>query len=233
MNYIPDYTFELRQINGDPNHGGRYNLIQQLPDRMQPYLTRQLSAADNISLNLPLNSNAAQTILTIKSDLEIWWYGKDMQLKQVFVIIQKERYKDYGATSMTGGSNRLGSGSGVNLNISADGPEQYLTRYITNNYSVTQRLVSDIIDDICVEIWQDGLIASAYVDPSLDMLIDIDISWENIQTAINNIISQVGGYMQVQFNPNNPAQRVLNLLPLPSGVAQPTDIGTTPPVLPQ
>jgi len=73
----------------------------------------------------------------------------------------------------------------------------------------------------------------AYVDPSLDMLIDIDISWENIQTAINNIISQVGGYMQVQFNPNNPAQRVLNLLPLPSGVAQPTDIGTTSPVLPQ
>jgi len=233
MDYVPDYTFELRQRNGDPNHGGSYNFIQQLPDRMQPYLTRQLGTADNIAFNLPLESQAAQYIINTPSDLEIWWYGRDMKLKQVFVIVQKERCKDYGATSMTGGSARLGSGSGANLLISADGPEQYLTRYITNNYSVTQRLASDIINDICVEIWQDGLIASAYVDPSLDMLIDIDISWENIQTAINNIISQVGGYLQVQFNPNNPAQRVLNLLPLPSGVAQPTDIGTTPPVLPQ
>ena len=229
MDYVPDYTFELRQRNTS----GGYDLVQQLPDRMQPYLTRQLGTADNIAFNLPLESRAAQYIINTPSDLEIWWYGRDMKLKQVFVIVQKERYKDYGATSMTGGSDRLGSGSGANLLISADGPEQYLTRYITNNYSVTQRLVSDIIDDICVEIWQDGLIALAYVDPSLDMLIDIDISWENIQTAINNIISQVGGYMQVQFNPNNPAQRVLNLLPLPSGVAQPTDIGTTSPVLPQ
>jgi hypothetical protein len=230
MDYVPDYTFELRQRNTS----GGYDLVQQLPDRMQPYLTRQLGTADNIAFNLPLESQAAQYIINTPSDLEIWWYGRDMKLKQVFVIVQKERYKDYGATSMTGGSARLGSGSGANLLISSDGPEHYLTRYYTQDYSVTQRLVSDIVDDLCVELWHDGLISAAYVDPSLDQFIDIDVSNENIFAAVGNIINQLPpSYMQVLFNPSNPTERTLYLLPMPDSIPTPKGIGTTSAVIPQ
>ena len=120
MTYIPDYSFEIRQ-----KAGKTYNFCYRLDERMQPYLSRQLGAADNLTLNLPLNSEPAQFIINTKSDLELWHWGRDKKLKQVYVIVQKERYKDFGSTSMTGGSGRLGSGSGVNLLISADGPEHY------------------------------------------------------------------------------------------------------------
>ena len=200
---------------------------------MQPYLTTQIGAADTLSLNLPLDDPMAQKILSTTGDIEIWFYGRDQQLKQVFVLISRERYKDYGATSMTGGSGRLGSGSGKNLLITGDGPEHYLTRYITQNYSVTQRNTVDILNDITAGIKSDGYIGMVSVDPSLNMPLDIDLSWENIQTAVNNIISQVGGYMYIDIDRASPTWRVLYLAPLPGAVSQPINIGITSPVLPQ
>jgi hypothetical protein len=200
---------------------------------MQPYLTSQIGAADSISVNLPLNDPMAQKIRSTVGDIEIWFYGRDMKLKQVFVLVSKERYKDYGATSMTGGSARLGSGSGVNLLITGDGPEQYLTRYITQNYSVNQRNTVDILNDITTEIRSDGYLIACLVDDSLNMPLDIDLSWENIQTAVGNLINQVGGYMYIDFYNGDPTQRVLNIVPLPGDLAQPINVGTTSPVLPQ
>ena len=200
---------------------------------MQPYLTTQIGAADTLSLNLPLDDPMAQKILSTTGDIEIWFYGRDQQLKQIFVIISTEQYKDYGATSMTGGSGRLGSGSGNNLLITADGPEQYLTRYITQDYSVTQRMTSDIINDICTEIISDGYIGAVSIDPSLNMPLDIDLSWENIQTAVKNVINQTGGYMFVAFDEAAPVWRVLYLMPLPGDIAEPKNIGTSSAVLPQ
>ena len=92
-------------------------------------------------------------------------------------------------------------------------------------------MASGILDDICVEPWHDGIVSRAIVDPSLDQMIDIDLSWENVQTAVGNIIAQIGGYMSLLVDKDNPAWRVLNILPILG--AQPTDAGTASPVLPQ
>jgi hypothetical protein len=91
----------------------------------------------------------------------------------------------------------------------------------------------DILNDITAEIRADGIIYYCNVDPSLNLLLDIDLSWENLQTAVQNILNQTGGYMKVQMEYGDPLHRDLNLLPIPGQLPQPTDTGTTSAVLPQ
>jgi len=238
---ISDYTFELHSWNwtnkSTDNPFGTAEYLGTLDKRTVPYLSRELGLADSLTFNLPLDDPKYLWFLDNPPGntigLEVWYYGRDKNLKQVFVPVSDEPYRDYGATSTGSGSGSLGSGSGDWALITCDGPESYLTRYITQNYKVSQRLVSDILMDITAEIRADGLIYYCNVDPSLNMLLDIDLSWENLQTAVGNIITQVGGYMQVQMEYGNPLHRDINLMPIPGQLPQPTDTGTTSAVLPQ
>ena len=86
---------------------------------------------------------------------------------------------------------------------------------------MSQRLTYDIINDIIYELWKDGWVSLLKVDPSLNMLLDMDLSWENVQTAIGNVIAQTGGYMQLKADPTNPGQRVLYIFPIPGALPQP------------
>jgi hypothetical protein len=118
--------------------------------------------------------------------------------------------------------------------ITCDGPETYLSRYYTENYKISQRAPSDILNDITLEARKDGILHSCIVDASLNAkLLDVDLSWENLQTAVNNIIAQTGGYMQVKVEAANPARRDLYLLSIPGQLPQPVDTGASSPVLPQ
>ena len=228
---IPDYTFEVRRRNSS----GGYDYLGMLDKRMAPSISRELGLADTLTFNLQLSDPKLQLFPPFGSliGLEVWMYGTDKQLKQVFVPQIIEPYRDYGATSSGSGSGSLGGGSGDNALITCDGPESYLTRYYIQNYKVSQRLASDILNDVCVEAISDKIISTISVDPSLDALIDIDLSWENIQTAVGNIITQIGGYLRIQVDPTNPLFRVLGILPIPGQLPQPSSTGATSAVLPQ
>ena len=165
----------------------------------------------------------------------MWLYGPDNALKNVFVPVTVEMSRDYGATSMGSGSGGLGSGSGDTMLVTCEGPESYLNRYYVQNYKVSQRLPYDIINDITAEAQADRVITGISIDPSLNaMPLDIDLSWENLQTAMGNIVAQTGGFMRIEMSPTqNIAWRILCLHPIPGQVAQPTDVGITSAVLPQ
>jgi hypothetical protein len=232
MQPIPQYIFELRRRNG----AGGFDNLGPLDERIAPSITRELGMADQLTFNLQISDPMAKMFPPWSSivGLEVWMYGVDQELKQVFVPLITEATRDYGATSTGSGSGGLGSGSGDTVLITCSGPESYLTRYYIANYKQYQRMASDILDDICVEPWHDGIVSRAIIDPSLDQMLDIDLSWENVQTAVGNIIAQIGGYMSLQIDPWNPSWRVLYIFPLPGGdLAQPTDIGMTSAVLPQ
>ena len=223
-----DYVFELRRW--DPTDGTT-EVLAVLDKRIQPSLTREMGMADQLTFNLQISDPNC-----LKFDgtfgLEVWYYGTDGKLKQVFVPVTEEFTRDYGASSMGSGSGSLGSGSGDTMLVTCEGPETYLTRFITENYKVYQRLPSDILTDVCAEMLSGGYISQIVVDPSLDDTpSDIDLSWENCWTAVSNIIAQVGGYAYVGFDPVNPAFRSLYLMPV-LGTA-PKGTGMSSAVLPQ
>ena len=226
---IPDYAFEVRQ-----RVGSTYNLLGVLSERIMPSLKKEIGMADVLTFNLRITDPNYAIFTDNFANLEVWYYGRDYALKQVFVPQYVEPYRDYGGTGTGSGSGALGSGSGDMVLITCDGPETYLSRYYTENYKISQRAPSDILNDITLEARQDYVLHSCIVDPSLDAkLLDLDLSWENLQTAVNNIIAQTGGYMQLKVEAANPARRDLYLLPIPGQLPQPVDTGATSPVLPQ
>ena len=223
---ITDYTFEVRRRDPKSTYTDpKFLFLGKLTQRMQPSISREIGLADTLTFNLPLTDPLFQQFPPNGSlvGLEVWFYGTDGKFKQCFVPQIIEPYRDYGASATGSGSGSLGSGSGDNVLITCDGPECYLNRYYTQNYKVSQRLTYDIINDIIYEPWKDSVVNLLKVDPSLNMLLDIDLSWENVQTAIGNIIAQTGGYMQLQADPDNPAWRTLYLLPILGDLPQPVN----------
>jgi len=233
---ITDYTLEVRKRVASTSGGKTsvaYNYMGGLDKRIQPAITRELGLADVLTFNLQLTDPKYQLFVKNPANLEIWYYGRDKLLKQIFVPQILEPYRDYGGSASGSGATTLGSGSGDNVAIAADGPETYLTRYYTQEYTATQRSVNDILNDICAELAVDGYLTAVYVDVNLDQIIDIDLSWENIKTAVDNVINQVGGYMRVMLDPDDPTYRVLCVLPIPGALPQPGTVEASSGILPQ
>ena len=239
MGLIQDYTIEVHKrlppIKGDPNIAYQGTIDKHI----QPSLTQELGTADELTFNILMSDPKISLFADDNQNgLEVWLWGRDMQLKGVFVVSAIELSRDYGSTGTGSGSGGLGSGSGDTVLITCTGLENYLARYIVQNYKIHQRLPSGILNDITAEMQADAVLSAVVVHPSLDTVpLDVDLSWENVQTAVNNIIAQTGGYMRVLpfAGGQNPTyvKRGLYLLPLPGGVNQPTDTGMTSPVLPQ
>ena len=228
---VPNYAFEVRRRN---IKSGEFDLLGVLDNRIQPSVSREMGLADVLTFNLPLSDPKFALFTGSQVGLEVWWYGRDQQLKQVFVPQAVEPYRDYGGGGTGSGSGALGSGSGDNALITCDGPETYLTRYYTQNYKASQRLPNDILNDISSEAIADGIYGMVSVDSSLNQVpLDIDLSWENIKTACDNIIAQIGGYLQLQFDPEDPMWRVLYIFPIPGQLPQPAETGVASAVLPQ
>ena len=226
---LKDYILELRRKTGTIT----YNLLGVLSGRIQPSLTREMGMADQLTFNLQLSDPLALQF-DGSPGLEVWLYGTDWKFKQAFIPVSEEFTRDYGASSMGSGSGGLGSGSGDTMLVTCEGPESYLTRYVLPNYKISQRLVSDILSDILVTPHADGTLSSGWVvDPSLNVPLDIDLSWENLQTAVNNIIAQTGGYVRIVIDPDAPQWRALYLDPIPGQLPTPQGIGTNSAVLPQ
>jgi len=231
--FIPEYRLEARLKNVKT---GNYDSICPIEGRIQPTFTQELGMADQLTFNLLLSDPKCRVFPPWGNfiGLEIWLYGPDNALKNVFVPVTIEMNRDYGATSMGSGSGGLGGGSGDSMLVTCEGPESYLNNYYVQNYKVSQRLPHDIINDITAEAQADKVITSIYVDPSLNVVaLDIDLSWENLQTATGNIVAQTGGFMRVEVDVAVPAHRALCIRPIPGQVAQPTDVGITSAVLPQ
>jgi len=217
-----DYTLEVRKRNG-----ATYDLMGVLENRIAPSLSREIGLADVLTFNMQLSDPKSALVLQNPAGIEIWYWGRDKILKQVFTLAKVEPYRDYGGSAGSGGAT-LGSGSGDNVLVTCDGLESYLTMYhIRNDYKVVQRHVQDILTDICYEAVADHIIHSIYVDPSLNIVIDIDLSWENLKTACDNILKQTGGYMHMWVDGNNPNFRVLGFQPLATNVMPATLIGAS------
>ena len=207
---LVDYVLEVRRKNG-----ANYDFLGVLENRVAPELQCEIGTADQLTFNIPLSDPKSLLFNANNiSGLEIWYYGRDASLKQVFTITgggKTEGYRDYGGASGGSGGSTLGTGSGDWLLVTALGPEAYLTMYYIPDYTATQKYVTTILNDICAELLADGYITEIIVDPILNKLIDIDLSWANIQSAVGNIIQQTGGYLRVLVNPNDPTQRTLYL----------------------
>ena len=228
MAIIPEYIFEVRRRNAS----GGFDFLTRLDKRIQPSISQEMGLADVLTFNMPLSDPKFALFTGNQVGLEVWWYGTDRNLKQVFVPQAVEPYRDYGGTSTGSGSGALGSGSGDNALITCDGPETYLTRYYAQNYKVSQRLPLDILNDITTEIIADGILQACYVDPALNTTpLDVDLSWENLKTACDNIIAQIGGFMRVEFTA--PWWRRICIRSIPGQLPQPQDVGAESPVLPQ
>ena len=234
-----DYILELKWWNmkatsyDHPN--GVFESRGVLDQRIQPSLTRELNMADQLTFNLLL-SDPKCLLFDGSWGLEVWYYGTDGQLKQVFVPVCEEFIRDYGATSMGSGSGSLGSGSGDTMLVTCEGPETYLTRYITENYKVYQRKTSDVLLDVLKTMlneWDVNMLFEVIVDPSLEIPLDIDLSWENCWTAVQNVIAQTGGYAYVGISKIDPALRTLYLMPVPGQDIVPKGTGMASAVLPQ
>lgn len=206
-----DYTFEVRKLNGATR---QYDLLGVIDGKITPSLTQELGLADVLSFNMQLSDQKTLIATDFKRGNEIWYYGRDAQLKQVFVIQRVEFYRDYGASGLSSGGSTLGSGSGDNVFISAGGPEVYLTwYYFENDYTAIQKKPIDILNDLCGDAMMDGVISTWWVDPSLNTPIDISFSWENLKTACDSITKQTGGVAKVVVDPIDPTFRTLELLP--------------------
>ena len=236
MALLQPFTIELRKKQLYPNGGAYYPFVTTFDKAIQPSFTQTLGSADQLTFNLQMSDpKIAYLADDQQSGLEVWFYGRDLKLKQIFVISEIELSRDYGASSMGSGSGGLGSGSGDTVLITCTGLENYLTRYVISNYKVTQRNPYDILMDITAEPMSDAVLTGCHIDdPMNDSPIDIDLSWENVSTAVENIIAQIGGYMNVTFLPEpKQAQRTLNILNLPGDISQPQNVGMTSAVMPQ
>ena len=232
-----DYVLELKLWNvtntSKAHPVGTFGSMGQLGQRIAPALTREMNMADQLTFNLQL-SDPKCLLFDGRWGLEVWYYGTDSKLKQVFVPVTEEFSRDYGATSTGSGSGSLGSGSGDTMLVTCEGPETYLTRYIIQNYKVYQRMTSDVLRDICAPLWYDNkLIWTVEVHPDLEIPLDIDLSWENSWTAVTNVIAQTGGYAWVGFDSTDPAIRTLYLMPIPGQDIVPKGTGMMSAVLPQ
>ena len=235
MGLIQPYTFELRKKVPYPNGGAYYPFITTFDKAVKPSLTQSIGSADELTFNLMMSDPHIEFLAdNQQSGLEVWFYGRDSKLKQIFVVSLIELIRDYGASSMSSGSGALGTGSGDTVLITCTGIENYLTRYVISNYKVTQRSPYDILYDITAEARHDAVLTGCHVESPLNNNpIDIDLSWENIQTAVGNIIAQIGGYMNVTFIPGNEAYRTLNILNLPGDISQPQNVGMSSAIMPQ
>ena len=231
-----DYLLELRKWNitntSTTHPSGTFDLLAVLDKRIQPSYTREMNMADQLTFNLQL-SDPKCLLFDGSWGVEVWYYGTDGKLKQCFVAVTEEFSRDYGATSMGSGSGSLGTGSGDTMLVTCEGPETYLTRYITQNYKVYQRNASDVLNDVCAEMLYGNELSQVVVDPSIDIPIDIDLSWENCWTAVGNVIAQTGGYAWVGFDQKDPALRTLYLMPVPGQDIVPKGTGMMSAVLPQ
>jgi hypothetical protein len=188
-----------------------FNYIGVLDGRIAPQVQQELGNADLLTFNLNIDSPLVPALSGNPKGYEIWWYGRDNQFKQAFVLQKVEAYGDFGGVQGSGGST-LGAGSGYNLLVTADGPEEYLNRYnIAFEYKSSQRMTLQVLQDISTEILNDGFITGIYVDPTLNMPLDVDLSWETIKTGIDKIIQQTGGYCRVYIPPSDPSKRILTL----------------------
>lgn len=191
-----DYTLEVRKRN--INHD--WDLLGIIDQKIEPSIERETNMADMLTFSM-LQSDPKIKWFTAGGsvhDIEIWYYGRDGKLKQVFVV-----------QDITP-SRTLDSGELDKLTITADGPEYYLTTYqIGKTYKVMQKPVFDILAEICGNIIVDGYLTDIFVDPALNKSIDIDLSWENLKTACDKIIDQIGGRVQVYINPLNTKQRAV------------------------
>jgi len=188
-----------------------FNYIGVLDGRIAPQIQQELGNADLLTFNLNIDSPLVPALSGNPKGYEIWWYGRDNQFKQAFVLQKVEAYGDFGGVQGSGGST-LGAGSGYNLLVTADGPEEYLNRYnIAFEYKSSQRMTLQVLQDISTEILNDGFITGIYVDPTLNMPLDVDLSWETIKTGIDKIIQQTGGYCRVYIPPSDPSKRILTL----------------------
>ena len=236
---LRDYSFLLRRwdiANTSYDHpNGTFSSLGVLDQRIQPALTREMNMADQLTFNLQL-SDPKCLLFDGSWGLEVWYYGTDKKLKQVFVPVTEEFIRDYGATSTGSGSGALGSGSGDTMLVTCEGPETYLTRYITQNYKVYQRSTTDVLTDVLQTMLNASdvnMLFEVIVDPSLDIPLDIDLSWENCWTAVQNVIAQTGGYAYVGVGKDDPALRTLYLMPIPGQDIVPKGTGMASAVLPQ
>ena len=236
MGLIQPYTIELHRKQLPTGGGATYPFICTFDKAIQPSFTQTLGSADELTFNLQMSDPHISFLGDDQqSGLEVWLYGRDLKLKQIFVVSAIELSRDYGASSMSSGSGALGSGSGDTVLVTCTGLENYLTRYVIPNYKVTQRDPYDILYDITADARGDVVLKECHVESPLNNNpIDIDLSWENVHTAVGNIITQIGGYMCVTFSPPpDTSNRVLNILNLPGDISQPQNTGMSSAVMPQ
>jgi hypothetical protein len=191
----------------------KYDLLGVIDSHIAPQIQQEIGVADNLTFNMMLDDPKADLVTGNTNDVEIWYYGRDAEFKQAYVLQKVEAYGDLGGVQGTGGST-LGSGSGYNLLVTADGPEEYLNRYeVSYTYKSNQRMTSQVVADISANAIADGVITSIYVDPALDMPLDLDLSWETIKTGCDKIIQQTGGFLRVYIPPFDPTKRILAMAP--------------------
>lgn len=194
------YTdWDLKMVCGASYPG--YDLLGVIDSPIAPAVQEQIGSADQLTFSLQLTDPKVALFTTSPKDLEIWYYGRDSRLKQVYSIQSVTPIRNYGETGDT-------------IKVIADGPEANLTKYlIEGEYKVTQYVPSYVIEDLAEEAIAAGDITEVYVDGDLDGPIDIDISWENLKTAVDKVVEQTGGYSRIIVNEMNPAQRVLAVMP--------------------
>jgi hypothetical protein len=215
-----DYTLEVRMLNTDT---GGWDFLGVLDQRIAPSIQREVGLADVLSFNLLLSDPKTSLFMGSLKGLEIWYYGRDALLKQVFKVQKVEIYRDYGGSGGGSGGSTLGSGSGDGMLIVADGPESYLSeKYILYDYRAVQKRPYEILKNILDGIWGAGIgIAEntfADVDSSLNgKLIDMTLSWESCKAAIDSLIQQIGGVLEITIAPDG-IRRCIQIVPLPGEV---------------
>lgn len=215
-----DYTLEVRRLNTDT---GGWDFLGVLDQRIAPSIQREVGLADVLTFNMLLSDPKTTLFMGQLKGLEVWYYGRDALLKQVFKVQKVEIYRDYGGSGGGSGGSTLGSGSGDGMLIVADGPESYLSeKFITYDYRAVQKHPQEILQYMLAGIWEFG-IGTRYnimagVDPSLDdKLIDFVASWESSKSAIDSLIQQIGGMLEVTIAPDGIKRRIL-IVPLPGEV---------------
>jgi hypothetical protein len=215
-----DYTLEVRRLNTDT---GGWDFLGVLDQRIAPSIQREVGLADVLTFNMLLSDPKTTLFTGTLKGLEVWYYGRDALLKQVFKVQKVEIYRDYGGSGGGSGGSTLGSGSGDGMLIVADGPESYLSeKYISYDYRAVQKRPYEIFGTLLAGIWEFG-IGTRYnimagVDSSLDgKLIDFVASWESSKSAIDSLIQQIGGMLEVTIAPDGIKRRIL-IVPLPGEV---------------
>jgi len=215
-----DYTLEVRRLNTET---GGWDFLGVLDQRIAPSIQREVGLADVLTFNLLLSDPKTTLFMGPLKGLEVWYYGRDALLKQVFKVQKVEVYRDYGGSGGGSGGSTLGSGSGDGMLIVADGPESYLSeKFITYDYRAVQKRPYEILKNILEGIWDTGIglpeNTFADVDSSLNgKLIDMTISWESSKAAIDSLIQQIGGVLEITIAPDG-IRRTIRIVPLPGEV---------------